>query len=118
METNEHIIVLYDGACRMCVGFTGWLARLDGHKTFKLLPFQDEAVRKRFPQLTEVQYQHAIHVITAENKVLRGADAVLEIWRQLRLFTSPLVYVLRLPPFIWIARLVYMLIAKYRKRIY
>lgn len=114
----EQTIVLYDGACKMCVGFSGWLAKLDDSKQFKLLPFQDNAVRQLFPNISEMEYQQAIHVITPTKKILRGADAVLQIWIELNRISSPIAYVFRVVPFIWIARLIYRLVARFRKDIY
>ena len=110
-ESQAKTIVFYDQSCNVCAGVTGWLSKID-HKQ------QDSEYLKKHPQLELKQLEKQIHVITEKGKVLKGAEAMLEIWRKTAHFTSPLAYLLRLPPFIWIARPIYNLVAKHRKDIY
>jgi len=111
-------IVFYDHSCNMCVGLTGWISKLDDKKQFELVPYQDAVYLRQYPQLDPLKMEKQIHVITEKKKILAGADAMLEIWRKIGHFTSPLAYLLRIPPFIWLARPLYNLIAKYRKDIF
>jgi len=111
-------LVFYDGGCRMCVGLSGWIYHLDQKKQFELRPYQDSDLVKQFPELKPDQLEKHIHVIADDGRILRGADAMMEIWLKLRHFTSPLAYILKIPPFIWLARAVYNLIAMYRKDFY
>ena len=117
-ESQAKTIVFYDQSCNMCIGVTGWLSKIDHKQQFKLVPYQDSEYLKKYPQLELKQLEKQIHVITEKGKALKGADAMLEIWRKTAHFTSPLAYLLRLPPFIWIARPIYNLVAKHRKDIY
>lgn len=111
----KQTIVFYDGSCRMCVGFTGWLQHIDGKKQFRLEPYQDSELLKNYPHLKAEDLEYEIHIITEKGKVFRGADAMLEIWGKSGHWSSFLAGVFKIPPFIWIARLVYKAAAKYRK---
>jgi predicted DCC family thiol-disulfide oxidoreductase YuxK len=108
-------VVFYDQKCRMCVGVTGWLSRIDGRKQFQLEPYQNSELLKKYPQITYEDLEKQIHLITDKGKVLKGADAMMEIWKKLDHWSSFGSSVLRIPPFIWVARLVYNVIAKYRR---
>ena len=111
-------IVFYDNSCSMCVGVTGWLSRIDHRKQFNLEPYQHSEILSSYPQISPADCKEEIHIITDRGKVMRGADAMFEIWRQTGHWTSPLAYILRLPPFIWLARPFYRLVAKNRQSIF
>jgi predicted DCC family thiol-disulfide oxidoreductase YuxK len=111
-------IVFYDNGCSMCVGVTGWLSRIDHHKHFELVPYQDTSYLEKYPQLNPQNLAKQIHVVTEKGIVLKGADAMMEIWKKTGHPTGALASVFRLPPFIWIARPVYNLVARYRRSIY
>jgi len=108
-------IVFYDQNCRMCVGVTGWLSRIDGKKQFQLEPYRDSEYLKKFPQIKLADFEKQIYLISDKGKILKGADAMMEIWRKTEHWSSFGALALRIPPFIWIARPLYMLIAKYRR---
>ncbi|MBC8051504.1 MAG: DUF393 domain-containing protein [Sphingobacteriaceae bacterium] len=114
----EKTIVFYDHACPMCVGVTGWLSKIDHKNQFELVPYQDSEYLKNYPQLSASALEKEIHVISAKGQVLKGADAMMEIWRKTQHPSSFVASVLRLAPFIWIARPVYKLVAKYRRGLY
>jgi predicted DCC family thiol-disulfide oxidoreductase YuxK len=114
----EKTIVFYDHSCSMCVGVTGWLHRIDHKQQFQLVPYQDTAFLSNYPQLKADSLAKQIHVISPAGIILKGADAMIEIWRQIGHPTSFLASIFRLPPFIWIARPIYNLVARYRRNIY
>lgn len=99
----------------MCVGVTGWLARIDGKKQFQLEPYQDSPLLHNYPGLKAADLEKEIHIITDKGKILKGADAMMEIWIKTGHWTNFAAYVYRLPPFIWVARPLYKLIAKIRR---
>ncbi len=111
-------IVFYDGSCSMCIGVTGWLSKIDHKKQFQLEPYQHSELLKDYPQIDPANCEKEIHVINEHGEVLHGADAMMEIWRKTGHWTSFLGSIFRFAPFIWIARPLYRLIAKYRKSIY
>lgn len=108
-------IVFYDQSCRMCVGVTGWLTRIDGKKQFQLEPYQDSPYLNDYPQLKAADLEKKIHLITDKGKILTGADAMMEIWIKTGHWTRFAAYVYRLPPFIWVARILYLIVAKFRR---
>ena len=110
-------IVFYDGGCSMCVGVTGWLSRIDNQKQFRLEPYQNSELLSQYPQINPADCEHELHLITEKGKVLHGADAVFEIWRKTKHWSNFMGSVLRLPPFIWLARPMYRFIARNRKYI-
>ncbi|MBC7913572.1 MAG: DUF393 domain-containing protein [Pyrinomonadaceae bacterium] len=111
-------IVFYDNGCSMCVGVTGWLSRIDHNNYFELVPYQDVDYLKKYPQLKPEQLARQIHVITEKGKILKGADAMMEIWQKTGHPSAFLAAVFKQPPFIWLARPLYNLVAKYRRTIY
>jgi predicted DCC family thiol-disulfide oxidoreductase YuxK len=111
-------IVFYDHSCPMCVGVTGWLHRIDHNKRFELVPYQDTEFLRNYPTLSPDRLEKQIHVVTADGDILRGADAMMEIWRKTGHPSSFLANIFRLAPFIWLARPLYNLVAKYRRNIY
>lgn len=118
MLKMKQTLVFYDGSCRMCIGVSGWLSRIDGKKQFRLEPYQNADLLAQYPQINAQACEKEIHLVTENGRVLKGADAVLEIWRKTDHWLAFLAYIFRLPPFIWLARLVYKLVARFRKSVY
>ena len=114
----KQTIVFYDGGCTMCVGLTGWLSKIDHKKQFRLEPYQQSEVLKDYPQINPADCEKQIHLISEGGKIMRGADATLEIWRKTGHWSSFMASIIRFPPFIWLARPLYKLVARYRKSIY
>jgi len=110
----KQIVVFYDGSCRICVGFTGWLRHIDGKKQFRLEPYQDNALLSQYG-LRQENLEREIHIMTSEGKIFRGADAVLEIWQHSGHWSGFAAVIFKVPPLIWLARLIYKLIARYRR---
>jgi predicted DCC family thiol-disulfide oxidoreductase YuxK len=114
----KQTIVFYDQGCPLCIGVTGWLSKLDHKQQFILEPYQQSEILKEFPQIRPADCEKQIHIINEEGKLMRGADAMFEIWRKTGHWSSFLAAILRFPPFIWLARPAYTLIARYRKNLY
>ncbi len=112
----DKTIVFYDQSCRMCIGVTGWLARIDGKRQFQLEPYQNSEYLKEHPELSGSDFEKQIHVVTAHGLLVKGADAIFEIWRKTEHWSSFMAYLLRLPPFIWLARPAYKLVAQFRNQ--
>lgn len=102
----------------MCVGVTGWLSRIDHSSQFELVPYQDSEYLKDYPQLSPEKLEKQIHVIRSDGKILKGADAMMEIWGKTGHQSSFLASIFKNAPFIWLARPLYNLVAKYRRSIY
>lgn len=113
--SSPKTLVFYDGQCSMCVGVSGWLARLDHREQFTLVPYQQAEVLAQYPDLSPEACAKELHLISPSGSIKRGADAVLEIWKQTGHWSSFLAFVFLFPPFIWLARPVYQLIARCRR---
>lgn len=111
-------IVFYDKRCSLCIGVTGWLSKLDTKGKFRLEPYQESEMLKNYPQIVPSDCERQIYIITDKGQIMRGADAMFEIWLKSSHWSSFLACVFRLPPFIWLARPLYRLVAKYRRSFY
>lgn len=114
----KQTIVFYDNSCPMCIGVTGWLSQIDQNHHFRLEPYQQSQTLKNYPQIDPADCEKQIYIISQNGSIMRGADAMFEIWKRTGHWSSFLAHVLCLPPFIWLARPAYRLVAKYRKNIY
>lgn len=114
LNKMKQTLVFYDGSCRMCVGVSGWLSRIDGKKQFRLEPYQNTELLAQYPQINPADCEKEIHIVTAQGQLLKGADAVMEIWRNTDHWSAFMAQIFRLPPLIWLARLIYKLIARFR----
>ena len=114
----KQTIVFYDQSCPLCIGVTGWLSKIDHKNQFILEPYQQSEILKKFPQINPADCERQIHIINENGKVMRGAEAMIEIWRKTRHWSSFFASAFRFPPFIWLARPAYHLIARYRKNLF
>ena len=114
----KQTIVFYDNSCPICIGVTGWLTRIDHKHQFLLEPYQQSEILKTYPEIDPADLEKQIHIINDQGKWMRGADAMLEIWRKTGHWTSFMAAIFRLPPLLWLARPSYRLIAKYRKNFF
>lgn len=94
------------------------MSRLDHKKQFQLEPYQQSEILTRYAQINPADCEKQIHIVTNNGEVMRGADAMLVIWSKTGHWSSFFASIFRIPPFIWLARPLYRLIAKYRKSIY
>ncbi len=108
--------VLYDDECSFCTFQMKLLSWLDWRNRFALVPASDPRVSTLAPELTPQQLNEAIHCISNEGKIHRGARAIRFISLRLPLFI-PLAALLWLPGVILIAERIYALISRNRQTI-
>lgn len=106
--------VLYDDECSMCTFQMKVLSWLDWRGVLSLTPLSDPKAKQVAPQLTEEQLQEAIHCVTPEGRVYRGARAIRFMGMRLPLLV-PLALFLWLPGVIWVAEIVYQWISRNRR---
>lgn len=109
---KQHI-VLYDEQCPLCTFQMKVLSWLDWRNALALVPLSDPRAQQVAPQLTREDLLEAIHCVTPERRVYRGARALRFVGMRLPLML-PVALFLWLPGVIWIAEIVYQWISRHR----
>src|ERR1041384_193143 len=66
-------VVLYDAECSLCTFQSRLITWLDWFNTVALLPISDARAHEIAPRLTRTDLHEAIHCITKDGKIYRGA---------------------------------------------
>lgn len=112
MDTQAHQHwLLWDGECRFCAWAAAQVQRRDEGLRFRIAPYQQAPEELLSPE-QRAACRHALHVITADGRILRAGRAVLFIGEQLGY--RRLARLLSYPPFIWLVEVGYRLIARLR----
>jgi predicted DCC family thiol-disulfide oxidoreductase YuxK len=111
-EARQHVL-LYDNECSMCTFQMKVLSHLDWKRTLRLTPLSDPIVPSIAPSLTPEALSEAIHCVTPEGKIHRGARAIRFIGMRLPLLT-PVALVLWFPGVIFVAEIIYKWISRNR----
>jgi predicted DCC family thiol-disulfide oxidoreductase YuxK len=109
---NKHL-VLYDDECPLCVFQMKLLTWLDWLNVAALVPLSSEQARAVAPQLDRETLRAAMHVVTADGKIHRGARCIRFLALRMPLLV-PIALLLWVPGVIWIAEHVYRLVANNR----
>ena len=109
---KQHL-VLYDGECPMCVFQMRVLSWLDWRNALSLVPLSDPRANEIAPEITREDLQEAIHCVTPEGRIYRGARAIRFVGMRLPLLV-PVAMFLWIPGVIWIAEIVYRWVSKNR----
>ena len=112
MNRTKHIL-LYDGECPLCTFQMRLIGWLDWFNTTSLLPIQDPKATALAPDITRADLQEAIHCVTPEDRIYRGARAFRFLGFRIPLLI-PLGLFLWIPGVIWIAEIVYAFISRNR----
>lgn len=107
----EKHILFYEGGCAICERFIAWIRR-KGDKIFVIYPYQTAPEPPMNAHLRKA-CERAIHVITTDGEILRGARATLFVLEKLG--WGGFARFLQLPPFLWFGEIVYELVARNRK---
>lgn len=105
--------VLYDSDCPLCTFQMKSLTWLDWLDKVRFLPIKDPKASKLAPGIEREDLLEAIHCVTPEGEIHRGARAI----RFLGLRTPVLVpvsLVLWFPGVIWVAEAVYRFVSRHR----
>lgn len=113
---SRALTIIYDAECEFCNEQIARIKRWDTRHRFQYLPAQSEEVTKRFPVLKEMNLEEGMRVVSEDNQVSVGADAVYEIARNLGP-TRPWAWLYQMPGLKQLARWVYQWIAANRKRL-
>ncbi len=105
--------MLYDDECSMCTFQMKVLSWLDWFDVLALTPLSDPRAKEIAPRLTREELSEAIHCVTPEGRIYRGARAIRFAGMRLPLLV-PLALVLWLPGVIWIAERIYNWVSRHR----
>lgn len=105
--------VLYDGECPMCIFQMKVMSWLDWFGVLALVPLSDPHAAEIAPQLTRGDLLEAIHCVTPERRVYRGARAIRFVGMRLPLLV-PVALFLWLPGVIRIAEIMYAWVSRHR----
>jgi predicted DCC family thiol-disulfide oxidoreductase YuxK/uncharacterized membrane protein YphA (DoxX/SURF4 family) len=74
-------LLVFDGDCRFC---RRWIARWKNATgdAVDYLPFQDQTMTGRFPEIPRQDFEEAVHLILPDGSVSRGAEAVFKSLNQ------------------------------------
>lgn len=112
VEPEKHRI-LYDDECWMCTFQMRMLTWLDWCDVARLSPVSDPATLQLVPGLNRQDLLEAIHCVSREGAVLRGARALRFIGLRMPLLV-PMALVLWVPGVIWVAERVYSWVSRNR----
>lgn len=109
---KQHVL-LYDDGCPMCTFQMKILSWMDWFNALALVPLSDERAQQIAPSLTREDLHEAIHCVTPEGRIYRGARAIRFIGMRLP-FLIPVALFLWLPGVIYIAEIIYQWISRNR----
>jgi predicted DCC family thiol-disulfide oxidoreductase YuxK len=112
MAKARHI-VLYDSDCPLCTFQMRLITWLDWFGKAELLPINDPRAAEVAPEISAQDLHEAIHCVTPEGRVYRGARAFRFLGLRLPLLL-PLGLFLWIPGVIWIAEKFYMWVSRNR----
>ena len=107
------IHVLYDDECPLCTFQMKVLSWLDWFNALALVPLSDPHAKEIAPQLSREDLLEAIHLVTPEGRIYRGARAIRFVGMRLPLLV-PVALFLWIPGVIQIAEIIYQWIARHR----
>lgn len=106
-------IVLYDDQCPMCTFQMKVLTWLDWFDSVRLTPLSHPEAAQIAPQLRREDLLEAIHCVTPEKKIFRGARCIRFLGMRLPLLV-PIALLLWFPGVIWVAEKIYAWVSRNR----
>ena len=112
MPREKHV-VLYDSDCALCTFQMRLLTWLDWFNKVEWIAINDPRSEDIAPELTREELREAIHCITPEDRVYRGARCVRFLGMRMPLLV-PVAVFLWVPGVIWLAEKFYMWVSRNR----
>ncbi len=113
VSANRHHLVLFDSDCPLCTFQMKSLTWLDWLDRVRFIPINSERAAEIAPGLTREDLMEAIHCVTPEGTIHRGARAIRFLGLRMPLLV-PLGLILWLPGVIWVAEKAYQFISRNR----
>ena len=111
-ERLKHLVI-YDGECSLCTFQIKLLTWLDWCHVLALQPVLDESTARLAPGLTREQLLEAIHCLSRDGRLYRGARCIRFVGLRIPLLV-PLALILWFPGLIWIAERIYAWVSRHR----
>jgi predicted DCC family thiol-disulfide oxidoreductase YuxK len=111
--SNRRHTVLYDSDCPLCTFQMKLLTWLDWFDKVRFLPIEDPRSAELAPGVDRVDLMEAIHCVTPEGTIHRGARAIRFLGMRMPLLI-PAALVLWIPGVIWIAEVIYQFVSRHR----
>lgn len=112
-ETGGTNIVLFDDHCPLCTFQSRLLTWLDWFNVLSLVPLSHPRAAELAPQLSRADLLEAIHCISTDGTIYRGARALRYVGMRMPLLV-PMALFLWFPGVIWIAERVYQFVSRNR----
>ena len=109
---NKHF-VLYDNECPMCVFQMKVLSWLDWFSALALVPLSDPLAQEIAPQVRREDLLEAIHCVTPQGRIYRGARAIRFVGMRQPLLV-PVALFLWIPGVIFLAEIIYRWVSRHR----
>ncbi len=110
---NKHI-VLYDDECPLCQFQMKVLSWLDWRNGLAIVPLSDPRAKEIAPSLTREDLMEAIHCVTPQGAIHRGARAIRFLGMRLPLLV-PVALFLWIPGVIFLAEIMYGWVSRNRQ---
>jgi predicted DCC family thiol-disulfide oxidoreductase YuxK len=112
MKRDKHIL-LFDSDCPMCTFQSRTLSWMDWFDCVEMVPLKDDRAKEIAPDITREDLLEAIHCITPDDEIHRGARAIRFLGLRIPLLV-PVGLFLWLPGVIWVAEKVYAFVSRHR----
>jgi len=112
-ERRANHVVLYDGECSLCTFQMRVITWLDWFNAVVLMPIADPRAHEIAPRLTRTDLLEAIHCVTTDGRIYRGARCLRFIGLRMPLL-FPFSLLLWFPGVIYVAEMVYRWISRNR----
>jgi predicted DCC family thiol-disulfide oxidoreductase YuxK len=106
-------IVLFDDQCPMCTFQMRLVTWLDWFNTAAFMPMSDPHAREVAPGLTPEVLSAAMHCVTADGRIFRGARCIRHLGMRIPLLV-PMALTLWFPGVIWVAEKIYAHVSRNR----
>ena len=113
MDPAQFHLVLFDSDCPLCTFQMKSLTWLDWFDKVRFIPIASERAAEIAPHLTREDLMEAIHCVTPDGDIHRGARAIRFLGMRMPLLV-PVALFLWLPGVIWVAELVYRCVSRNR----
>ncbi|MEW6158013.1 MAG: DUF393 domain-containing protein [Verrucomicrobiota bacterium] len=113
MQHKQRHYVLFDDACPLCQFQMKVLTWLDWFNRISLVPISHPEAAVLAPSLTREALLEAIHCVTPDGQIYRGARCIRFLGMRMPLLI-PIALFLWLPGVIWVAEKVYQWISRNR----